>query len=110
MNQLLFVQMEKRALRLRLVVIMEAVAEYANRKTELEGRIQSLEVERSLLLTEISALKEKLAALELERAASALESEVELLKSEKAVLEEKVAEYSPAPYEINEPTVEGYQA
>ena len=91
------------------MVIMEAVTEYANRKAELEERIQSLEGDRNLLLTEIAALKEKVATLELERAASALESQVELLKNEKAALEKKVAEYTPAPYEVPEPTAEGYK-
>jgi len=86
---------------------MEAVTEYADRKAELEEKIQSLEAEKNLLLTEIAALKEKVATLELERAASALESQVELLKNEKAALEEKVAEYTPAPYEVQAPS-EGY--
>jgi len=90
------------------MVIMEAVTEYADRKAELEERVRSLEAEKSLLLTEISALKEKLATLELERAASALESEVEMLKNEKAALEDKVAEYTPPPYEVRSQESEGY--
>jgi chromosome segregation ATPase len=89
---------------------MATVTEYASRKSELEERIQSLEADRNLLLTEIAALKEKVATLELERAASALESQVELLKNEKAALEKKVAEYSPAPYEVAPTSSEGYQA
>lgn len=90
-----------------MMVIMEAVMEYADRKTELEEKIQSLGAEKNLLLAEVSALREKVATLELERAASALQSEVEVLKNEKAALEEKVTEYAPAPYEI-QPAVEGH--
>lgn len=89
---------------------MEAVTTYADRKAELEEKIQSFEAEKSSLLVEISALKEKVATLELERAASSLESEVESLKNEKAALEEKVAEYTSPPYEGQPPATEGYQA
>jgi predicted nucleic acid-binding Zn-ribbon protein len=92
------------------MIIMEAVTTYVDRKTELETKIQSFEAEKSSLLAAISVLKEKVATLELERAASSLESEVESLKSEKAALEEKVAEYTSAPYEGQPPTAEGFQA
>jgi chromosome segregation ATPase len=89
------------------MVIMEEVAQYTTHKAELEEKIQFLEAEKGLLLSEVAALKEKVATLELERAASALQSEVDVLKNEKAALEEKVAEYSPAPYEIR-PAAEEY--
>lgn len=73
---------------------MEVITEYADHRTELEGRIRSLESEQSILITEIAGLKEKLTTLELERHASSLSNEVEALRTEKAVLEEKVATYS----------------
>jgi len=73
---------------------MEVITEYVSHRTELEGRIHSLESEQTTLLTEIASLKEKLATLELERHASSLSNEVEALRTEKAVLEEKVATYS----------------
>ncbi len=73
---------------------MSVIAEYVNRRAELEERIRSLESEETALLTEISSLKEKLTTLELERHASSLSNEVEALRTEKAVLEEKIATYS----------------
>jgi chromosome segregation ATPase len=73
---------------------MEVISEYVDHRTELEGRIRSLESEQTNLLTEIASLKEKLMTLELERHATSLSSEVEALRTEKAVLEEKVATYS----------------
>jgi len=72
---------------------MEAVAQYADRKTELEEKIRSLEAERNFLVSDIAALKEKVTELELERQANSLKSEVEALRTEKAVLEEKAATY-----------------
>jgi predicted nucleic acid-binding Zn-ribbon protein len=76
------------------MVFMEAITEYADRRTELEERIRSLESEQSTLLTEITGLKEKLTTLELERHATSLANEVEALRTEKAVLEEKIATFS----------------
>lgn len=73
---------------------MEVVTEYADHRSELEGRIRSLESEQGTLLSEISSLKEKLTTLELEKHATSLSNEVEALKTEKAVLEEKIATYS----------------
>jgi len=90
-----------------MVINMETVTQFADRKAELEEKIKSLDAEKSALLTEVAALKEKVATLELERAASTLQSEVEMLKNEKAALQEKVAEYTPAPYEIR-PSTEEY--
>jgi len=74
---------------------MEAVAEYRDRKAELEERIRSYEAEKGVLQSEISSLKEKIATMELERAASVLESEVASLRNEKAALEEKASSYYP---------------
>ena len=85
-----------------MMVIMEAVTQYLDRKTELEEKIRSLEAEKDTLRAAISALKEKVATLELERAASALESEVQSLKNEKTALEEKVATYASAPHETQQ--------
>jgi predicted nucleic acid-binding Zn-ribbon protein len=76
------------------MVFMELITEYADRRTELEERIRSLESEQSTLLTEITGLKEKLTTLELERHATSLANEVEALRTEKAVLEEKIATFS----------------
>ncbi len=73
---------------------MEAVTEYADRKTELEGKIGSLEAERNSLLSDIASLKERIATLELERTANSLEGEVDALRTEKAVLEERAAKFS----------------
>ena len=73
---------------------MELITQYANRRAELEDRIQSLEGEHSLLIADISALKERLTTLELERHAASLSTEVEALRTEKAVLEEKIATFS----------------
>ena len=73
---------------------METVTEYADRKTELEGKIGSLETERNSLLSDIASLKERIATLELERMANTLEGEVDALRTEKAVLEEKAAKFS----------------
>ena len=75
---------------------MEVVTEYVDRKSELEGRIRTLEAEQSTLLNDIAGLKERLATLELERHAASLSTEVEALRTEKAVLEEKVSTYSNA--------------
>ena len=72
---------------------METVTEYADRKTELEGKIGSLEAERNSLLGDIASLKERIATLELERTANSLEGEVDALRTEKAVLEEKAAKF-----------------
>jgi chromosome segregation ATPase len=72
---------------------MEAVAQYADKKTELETKIRSLESERAFLISDISALKEKVTELELERQANSLQSEVDALRTEKAVLEEKASTY-----------------
>lgn len=85
-----------------MMVIMEAVTQYLDRKTELEEKIRSLEAEKDTLRADISALKEKVATLELERAASALESEVQSLKNEKTALEEKVATFASAPHEMQQ--------
>ncbi len=84
---------------------MEAVAQYVDHKTELEGRIEALEAEQASLIADISALKEKLATLELERHVSSLASDVEALRTEKTVLEEKIASYA---VESTAPN-EGYQ-
>jgi chromosome segregation ATPase len=75
-------------------VFMEVITEYADHRTELDGRIRSLESEQTSLLAEIASLKEKLATLELERHATSLSNEVEALRTEKAVLEEKIGTYS----------------
>jgi predicted nucleic acid-binding Zn-ribbon protein len=72
---------------------MEMVTEYADRRTELEGKIRALEDEKADLLSGIASLKEKIAEFELERSANALQSEVEALRTEKAALEEKAATY-----------------
>jgi uncharacterized coiled-coil protein SlyX len=72
---------------------MEAVAQYADRKTELEARIRALEAEKTFLISDIAGLKEKVTELELERQATSLTSEVEALRTEKAVLEEKAGTY-----------------
>jgi predicted nucleic acid-binding Zn-ribbon protein len=84
---------------------LEAVTEYADRKSELETRIEALEAEQASLIADISALKEKLTMLELERHASSLASDVEALRTEKTVLEEKIASYSVE----SEASNEGYQ-
>ena len=73
---------------------MEAVSQYVDHKTELEGHIEALEAEQASLIADIAALKEKLATLELERHASSLASDIEALRTEKTVLEEKIASYS----------------
>ena len=73
---------------------METVTQYADRRSELEEHVRTLEAEQASLIGEISALKERLTTLELERHASSLSSEVEALRTEKAVLEEKIASYS----------------
>jgi len=72
---------------------MQAAEQYADRKTELEAKIRSLESERSFLVSDIAALKERVAELELEKQANALQGEVDALRTEKAVLEEKAATY-----------------
>ena len=64
---------------------MEVVTEYADHKTELEGRIEALEAEQASLIADISTLKEKLTTLELERHASSLASDVEALRTEKTI-------------------------
>jgi predicted nucleic acid-binding Zn-ribbon protein len=84
---------------------MAVVTQYADHKTQLEGRIEALEMEQASLIADISALKEKLTTLELERHASSLASDVEALRTEKTVLEEKIASYSIE----SAASVEGYQ-
>ena len=73
---------------------MEVITEYVDHRSELEGRIRSLESEQTTLLTEIASLKDKLATLELERHAASLSNEVEALRTEKAVLEEKISTFA----------------
>jgi chromosome segregation ATPase len=72
---------------------MQAAEQYADRKTELEAKIRSLESEKTFLVSDIAALKERVAELELEKQANSLQGEVDALRTEKAVLEEKAAEY-----------------
>ena len=72
---------------------MQAVEQYSDRKTELEGKIRSLESEKTFLVSDIAALKEKVTELELEKQATSLQGEVDALRTEKAVLEEKAATY-----------------
>ena len=80
---------------------METVTQFADKKTELEARIRSLESERSFLIADIVTLKERISELELEKQANSLQNEVEALRTEKAVLEEKAATYEPAaPFEV----------
>jgi beta-N-acetylglucosaminidase len=88
---------------------METVTEYADQKTELEGKIRSLETERATLLSDITSLKEKMAAFELQRTAETLTEEVESLRTEKAVLEEKVSAFTTPEEQKPQPT-EGFQA
>ena len=76
---------------------METVTQFADKKTELEARIRSLESERTFLISDIASLKERVAELELEKQANSLQSEVDALRTEKAILEEKAATYEPAP-------------
>ncbi len=87
---------------------MATVTEYADQKTELEGKIRSLEAERTTLLNDITSLKEKIASFELQRTAETLEEEVESLRTEKAVLEEKVSAFTPE--EQKPQPTEGFQA
>jgi len=88
------------------LVPMETVTEYADRKTELEGKIGSLETERNSLLGDITALKERVSTLELEKAVNMLEGEVQ---TEKAVLEEKAAKFSEETFEVESQGSEGVQ-
>ena len=88
---------------------MEAVTEYADRRTELEEKIRSMEADKASLLSGIASLKEKIAAFELEKSANTLESEVEALRTEKAVLEEKAASYeAEVGYDLPQTSAEGY--
>ena len=77
--------------------VMQAAEQYADRKTELEAKIRSLESERSFLVSDITTLKERVAELELEKQANSLQGEVDALRTEKAVLEEKAATYDAQP-------------
>lgn len=87
---------------------MEAVTQFADRKTELEEKIRSLEAEKADLLSGIASLKEKIAAYELEKTVATLESEVQSLRTEKAVLDEKAAAYeAEAGYELPPSTTAG---
>ena len=97
----------KRARFVRMAT-MEVVTEYADQRSELEGRIRSLEAEKASLLAGIASLKEKIATYELERSANQLESEVQALRTEKAVLDEKAAAYeAEAGYDIPPTAAEG---
>ncbi len=87
---------------------MATVTEYVDQKTELEGKIRSLEAERTTLLSDITSLKEKVASFELQRTAETLEEEVNSLRTEKAVLEEKMSAFT-SEEQKPQPT-EGYQA
>lgn len=106
MNQLFFVQPEKRVLSSYLPFKMDTVVEYVDRKNELEERIQSLENEKTSLLSDISSLKERLVNLELERHVSSLSNEVEALRTERTVLEEKISTFA---VESSAASSEGYQ-
>ncbi len=86
---------------------MATVTEYADQKTELEGKIRSLEAERATLFNDITSLKEKIASFELQRTAETLQEEVESLRIEKAVLEEKMSAFT-TEEQKPQPT-EGYQ-
>ena len=91
------------------LVPMETVTEYADRKTELERKIGSLETERNSLLGDIVTLKERISTLELEKAVNTLEGEVQALRTEKAVLEEKAAKFSEETFEVESQGSEGLQ-
>ncbi len=92
-----------------VLVPMETVTEYADSKTELEGKIGSLETERNSLLGDIATLKERISTLELEKAVNTLEGEVQALRTEKAVLEEKAAKFSEETFEVESQGSEGVQ-
>jgi len=79
---------------------MELIQSLADRKTELEDKIQALDAEKATLLEEIPNLKENLTVLKLEHHAQALENEVSNLKAERSNLMQEIASYT-VPKESN---------
>lgn len=87
---------------IRWVSIVEVVQQ-ADRRTELEVKIKTLEEERTRLQSEIAKMKEMLATAVLEKKAKELEGEVAQLRTVKTKLEEQMSN-KPA-NDSNKPTV-----
>ncbi|MCP8308970.1 MAG: hypothetical protein H3Z54_09805 [archaeon] len=76
------------------IVEMESIQSLADKKKELEAKIQALEAEKAMLLEEIPRLSEKLDVLKLEHHAQALGNEISSLKAERSNLEQEIANYT----------------
>ena len=65
--------------------------EFQNRKSELEEKLQNLEMQRATLIEEVRALREKRTLLDLERKATSLQQIVDSMQKEKEDLQGQVA-------------------
>jgi len=64
--------------------------EFQRRKSEMEEKLERLEMERANLIREVQALKEKRTLLDLEKKAGSLQSTVEVLRKEKEDLQGQI--------------------
>ena len=64
---------------------------FQTKKTEMEDKLQQLEMERARLIEEVQALKEKRTLLDLERKAGTIQETVDALKKEKEDLQGQIS-------------------
>jgi hypothetical protein len=65
--------------------------DFQKRKSEMEERLERLEMERINLIEEVQALRQKRTLLDLEKKAGSLQQTVDLLRKEKEDLEGQIA-------------------
>jgi len=65
--------------------------EFQRRKSDLEEKLEKLEIERTNLIEEVRTLREKRTILDLEKKAGALQQTVDVLRKEKEDLEAQIA-------------------
>jgi len=64
---------------------------FQNRKSEMEEKLEKLEMERANLIEEVQVLREKRTLLDLEKKAGSIQQTVDALRKEKEELEGQIS-------------------